>query len=288
MRGDRKPIVMALAELTAIASIALAGILPTRADEEPTPRTTDGANTSTSVDNNYRIAGDCYSVEWTVDEDGNRRAERTPLPKANVTLYVVRGMPGVLEEVATTEANEAGHYEFTNLAPSRYDSHAERRLYGVVAHVEGLPAAIRPIFEGSKPGADADVNFVTKSATLSGRLTDADGEPVAGATVFQYGIHGLPVPGVQSAVTNKIGRFRIEGVPDYDRPGPDGIQFRITHPDQPATSVSVPALPAQTVFRFTRGCAVTGTVRDNVTGQPAAARWCSPKRTRISQATRRC
>ena len=174
----------------------------------------------------FRIAGNCQQFDWSIDEQGNNHVAVTPLPRATVTLYAVTGTPGTIEEIATVEADDKGHFEFRDLVPPRYDSRLERRWYGLVGQAEGHPTAIRPIFEGMAP-TESDIPFAAQSATLAGRLTNADGEPVPGATVFQFGMHGLPVPGVQVATTNKIGAFESRTCPStVGHAPPRGNLFR--------------------------------------------------------------
>jgi hypothetical protein len=254
----------AILALVAIVSLGRSSLLPSFFTAQRAV-----AEESKPADAHYRIAGICYLLERAEDEDGNRQIVKTLLPNAQVTLYVVHGAPDAIEEVAVTKSNDEGNFQFTGLAPPIVEPRVKRRLYGLVAHAEGYPTSIVSVSERIDPQA-LSVRVQAKSETLSGRLANADGEPLAGAIVAQYGIHGCPVPGVQSAVTNKIGRFRIEDLPFVDSGPPGGVTFRIIHPDYPTARLTVPSLPAETVFRLTAGCAVTGTVIDEVTGKPAA------------------
>jgi hypothetical protein len=244
------------------------------ADPDPQPATS-GANSPKPADEktqqaaDHRIKGQCYLLERDGDAD-NRRLTKTPLPNAQVTLFVVRGFIGPPEKVAETTTDGEGHFEFEHLLPPRTEKQFDRLAYGVVARAEGYPPTVMSIFEAERRNG-AQIPIQPKSTTLSGRVANGHGEPVAGATIAQYGIHGRPVEGVQSAITNKIGRFRMEDIPVFEliRPG-QGVGFRIIHPDYPVTSVSVPSLPSEVVFKLPTGCTLTGSVEDQVTGKPAA------------------
>ncbi len=111
-----------------------------------------------------------------------------------------------------------------------------------------------------------------ETSTLSGKVIDADGRPVAGATVMRYWIDGRPIPGLLSTTTDALGQFKFDRVPVYKTP--DGRSwdtvFAVRHPDYPEAGGTARALPADVVVTLPAPCTVTGAVTDGVTAQPAA------------------
>ena len=110
------------------------------------------------------------------------------------------------------------------------------------------------------------------TSTLSGKVIDAAGRPVAGATVLPYFAYDRPIPGLLPATTDAEGRFKLDNVGALKWPDgkPVATSFAVLHPDYPETTAKASALPADVVVTLPAACIVTGTVTDGVTGRPAA------------------
>ena len=119
-----------------------------------------------------------------------------------------------------------------------------------------------------------------EKSTLSGKVIDAAGRPVAGATVLPYFVYDRPAPGLLSATTDAEGRFKLDNVGVFKWPGGKAVttSFTVQHPDYPETRGEASALPADVVVTLPAGCVVTGTVTDSVTGQPAAGAMITARR----------
>ena len=108
-------------------------------------------------------------------------------------------------------------------------------------------------------------------ASLSGKVTNEQGAPVAGAMVAQYwDLKGRPFPDILSATTGADGRFTIDRLTAKAAgAAPRNISFRVFHPDYPETTTQVGKLPTEVEVKLQHGCTLTGTILDEVTGKPA-------------------
>ena len=72
-----------------------------------------------------------------------------------------------------------------------------------------------------------------EASTLSGRVIDAEGRPVVGATVLPYFAFDRPVPGLPSATTDAEGRFEVDNLGVYKWPSGEAVptSFEVLHPD---------------------------------------------------------
>jgi 5-hydroxyisourate hydrolase-like protein (transthyretin family) len=199
-------------------------------------------------------------------------ADGAPLAGVSVRLYQVEGRTSPPVEVARTVRGVDGRFEFTGLAPPRHqEGHLDRRDYAVLGFLGDRPIGISfHHFDDDKEVVE--IRMALETATLSGKVIDAEGRPVAGATVMRYWIDGRPIPGLLSTTTDVEGHFKFDRVPVYKTP--DGRSwdtvFTVRHRDHPEASGNASALPADVVVTLAKGCLVTGTVTDQVTGQFAA------------------
>ena len=108
-------------------------------------------------------------------------------------------------------------------------------------------------------------------ASLTGNVTNDQGEPVVGATVMQYWENDKPFPGILSATTDRNGKFLIDHLftqRQANRFG--GIGFQIVHPDYAGQRITVNTLPGEISAKLKKGCTLSGRVVDQVTGKSAA------------------
>ena len=112
-----------------------------------------------------------------------------------------------------------------------------------------------------------------EKSTLSGKVIDAAGRAVAGATVVQHFVYDRPVIGLSSTTTDAKGQFKLDNVPVYrsrdDNIGSVSLRFAVIHADYPVASGEANQLPGDVKVTMPSGCVVTGTVTDSVTGRPA-------------------
>ncbi|HKI17152.1 MAG TPA: M56 family metallopeptidase, partial [Isosphaeraceae bacterium] len=198
-------------------------------------------------------------------------ADGAPLAGVTVRLYQVEGRTSPPVEVARTVTGVDGRFAFTGLKPPRHEDYLDRRAYAVLGFLGDRPIGIS--FHHFDDNEEVvEIRMAVETSTLSGKVIDADRRPVAGATVMRYWIDDRPIPGLLSTTTDALGQFKFDRVPVYKTS--DGrswdTTFTVLHPDHPEASGKASALPADVVVTLPRGCLVTGTVTDKVTGQTAA------------------
>jgi hypothetical protein len=251
----RAPIAAGL--LIVMALIGLTDAMPAAKAQPPKPA---GARESEELKaNNYTVSGRCVND-----------ADRLPLAGISVRLYRVEGLTSPPVEIARTVSDAEGRYAFSDLVPPRPENHLDVLNYGVFGFADN-----RPIGVGFFPDDKGviELRMARGKATLSGKVMDAAGQPVAGAIVLPCFVFGRPVPGLCSATTDAAGRFKIDNLGNYKLP--DGkvvpTSFVVQHVDYPTTIGKANTLPADVSVKLPTGCLVTGTVTDAITGQPAAA-----------------
>ena len=206
-------------------------------------------------------------------------ADRSPLAGISVRLYQVEGRTSPPVEIARTISDADGRYTFTGLVPPRPENHFDRLKYQVFGFANNRPIGISFVhFRDNKEVVE--LQMVREKATLSGKVIDAEGRPVAGATVVPHFVYDRPVPSLGSAKTGADGRFKLDNVGVYKRPNGKVVptNYVVRHPDYPETSGEARTLPADVVVTLPTGCLVTGTVTDKNTGQPAAGAMITARR----------
>ena len=137
-------------------------------------------------------------------------------------LFKAEGRTSPIVEVGTSVADADGRFEFPRLTPPRPDDPIDPLLYLIFAEADDRPIGVGGIWAGREgEGESIDIQFLREKTTLAGTVLDANGQPVAGATVTQWAIDGRSVPGVLSGTTGPDGRFQIRRIPYYEwiRPG---------------------------------------------------------------------
>jgi beta-lactamase regulating signal transducer with metallopeptidase domain/5-hydroxyisourate hydrolase-like protein (transthyretin family) len=218
--------------------------------------------------NTHTIGGRCLN-----------NADRSPLAGISVRLYRVEGRSSPPVEIAKTDTDGDGRYTFTGLEPPRPEGHLDRLNYGVFGFAADRPIGIS--FFHFRDGKEVvELRMVREKSTLSGKVVDAEGRPVAGATVLPYFVYDRPAPSLLSATTDAEGRFKIDNIGVYKWPDgkPVSTSFTVLHPDHPETRGEANALPANVLVTLPTGCLVTGTVTDKITGQPAAGAMITARR----------
>ena len=165
-----------------------------------------------------------------------------------VRLYRVEGPASPPVEIAKTVTDADGRYAFTGLVPPRPENHLDRLNYAVFGFADGRPIGIG-FFHFRDDKEVVELRMARETSTLSGKVVDAAGRPVAGATVLPYFVYDRPIPGLLSATTDAEGRFKIDNVGVYKWPDgkPVATSFAVLHPDYPETTARASALPADVV-----------------------------------------
>ncbi|MBL8175480.1 MAG: carboxypeptidase regulatory-like domain-containing protein [Bryobacterales bacterium] len=139
-----------------------------------------------------------------------------PLRKASVTLGVSGGPRGAAPRSVTTEAD--GRFVFDAVQPGQYNLAAERTGY------------LRQYYSASKSGRGSSwINVASGQsvtgleikllphAVVAGKVLDADGEPMQGATVSVMKLNSLGgrmrASPMEAEVSNDLGEFRIYRLP---------------------------------------------------------------------------
>lgn len=139
-------------------------------------------------------------------------ASGAPLKSATVTLKAGDGSSHQLTD-------SRGHFMFTGVPPGTYEVHASKAGYVREGYrLEG--EATKEILE-LKPGDKLDkIQFrLTQAGVILGRVTDENGEPVAGVEMdalvpgfFKQDVVMYADAG-RFAMTNDLGEFRLYGLP---------------------------------------------------------------------------
>jgi hypothetical protein len=142
-----------------------------------------------------------------------------PVEKTTITLSRVSMSSGIPSpeglfpapsQPVALETGADGTFSFADLTPGAYMLRAGRRGYASLTRVRTLTL---------QPGqAISDVIFkVTPQAVISGRIADADGDPLENAGVSAlratYNRNGKQWTTIGSARTDSQGSFRISGLP---------------------------------------------------------------------------
>jgi 5-hydroxyisourate hydrolase-like protein (transthyretin family) len=139
---------------------------------------------------------------------------------------------------------------------------------------------VQPLFRGVR--ADALRFGLRPAATLRGRVTDANGKPVAGARVWGHALVTGPVEGVGSTRTDADGRYAITDMAAW---GPDvfkpkevgkgvyqtlaGCYFDVLHPDYGHERPMYRHMPETVDVVLRPAGVIEGRVVDQVAGKPA-------------------
>lgn len=199
-------------------------------------------------------------------------ADSKPLAGVQIRLYRIDGLIAPPVEIARTVTNAEGRYSFPGLVPQRREGQLDRLIYGTFGFAEGRPIG-NSFFHFDKDDKEiVTVHMTDAASTITGRVVDAAGRPIVGATVVNHFIWDRALPELNSAKTDAAGRFKLQNVPHFKLPEGKSwsTTFEVQHADYPATRGNAKTLPADVVVTMPTGCVVTGTATDRVTGQPAA------------------
>jgi protocatechuate 3,4-dioxygenase beta subunit len=143
--------------------------------------------------------------------DGGRPLRRVQIGMTAAGLRDAQGR--------TTSTDEDGRYEMTDLPAGRYTVTATRGGFLPLRYGQRRPRELGRFVELADGQAVESVDFaLQKMSVISGRITDEDGEPIAGATVlalrpiYLAGHRQLAPTSDASVRTDDVGEYRIGGL----------------------------------------------------------------------------
>ncbi len=254
---------LAILGLAAIGLTDAIAQAPGDKGKEPVPPAAKKEDTAKKIS----IAGVCR------DEEGK------PISGAQVMLYREDRFDSKIERMRTTATGDDGRFELSELPPAPDDRDAPAWTYVLAVTKNGRGSVVQPLLAEflAKP-----FDFkLCPAATLKGRVTNAEGKPVAGARVWS---NGLSTDGIQSTWTDADGRFAITDMaawgedahkpqPLADNPGVAtsiiGCYFRVLHPDYAKKMAMYRNMPDTVDVVLESAGIIEGKVVDQVTGKPA-------------------
>ena len=260
MRSVLADLVIAIiAVIGPTAPLSAADESPIAAKKQPSaPAKTEKPSAKSPATDAYKIHGHCFD-----------QANRSPVAGVRVLLFTAVGRTLPIVQVGETATDANGEFEFPNLIPPRDVDGLDRLEYQVFAVDTNWAIGTGTFgFRLKKPWAT--IRISREEGTLSGKVVNAQGQPVAGATVATFSIDGRALPGILSTTTGRDGRFTIDKLPVVrSRNGAQApVTFQVLHRDYPETSGHVAELPADVTVSLPDGCTVSGRVVDAVTGKP--------------------
>src|SRR5216684_1883163 len=150
-----------------------------------------------------------------------RAGTNEPISRARVTAFKMTGPggapipPGPRQTIPAVTADSQGHFVFRDLDPGSYSVTAQRNGFARQAYGErapGRPGA--PLNIGAGQTLKDVVFRLIPGGTISGRVSDGTGEPIAGMTVqlvkSSYDLNGKRTfQTADSARTDDRGEYRI-------------------------------------------------------------------------------
>jgi protocatechuate 3,4-dioxygenase beta subunit len=237
---------------------------PHQAGPDPAPPAAAGENTTTLT-----VAGVCR------DEEGR------PLACARVGLYREDYQDLKAERLRTELTGDDGHFRFRELPAPPANQERMAWGYALVVTKQGHGSLVQSLFGGLRRGA---LQFQLRpAASLQGRVTDANGKPVAGAQVWAHALITGPVEGVCSTRTGADGHYTITDMgawgPDVTKPKEvgkgvysvlAGCYFDVRHPEYGHERPMYRHMPETVDVVLRPAGVIDGRVVDQVSGKPAA------------------
>lgn len=202
-----------------------------------------------------------------------------PLPGAEVALYRLEYYGGAPTQLWSQKSDAKGAFRFGNLRPIA-ESDGISNIYVLGARQAKHTSYLRIIRDGDFH-KELELKLSKNTGALSGRVTNEQGVPLAGAEVYLASNPGLS--GFMHAVTDEAGRYSIPDLgcwnaKDQETYDPKtGIgksvwrcYFCVRHPDYPITRGAYSEIPQEVNVQMEPGMRIDGRVLDDVTREPAA------------------
>ena len=198
-----------------------------------------------------------------------------------IRLFKAMGKTAPIVEIAKTQTDQQGEFEFPHLAPPRTEDPLEPLEYLAFVDIPNRPIGSSGAYwEFGRPPFFKEIRIPRNSISLSGTVVDARGKPVSGATIVQWQLDGRSAGGFLSATSDDQGHFMMTRIPDFKF---KSINYLVSHPDFPQTKLEVAAGKIEAKVVLPDGCRLMGTVTDRVTGKPAARTLISVHATETSE-----
>lgn len=212
------------------------------------------------------------STDGRVTVGGHCMNGHLPIVGARLRLLRIYSSSESLELVALARSRADGQFTFADVPVQPTEDSTISWRYAIMATAPARGSALRFVESHS------DVRLkMPPAATLHGRVTDGEGRPVGGASVWAMAPVDDPVDGIMAATTDADGRFEITDMPKSDgiEPGPNGVEFHITsylradHPKFGRSLAPYRGTPGEVNIVMQLGSTIRGMVFDEVRGPPA-------------------
>jgi len=211
---------------------------------------------------------------WAIDgvcTDGNA------LRLAGVDVEVFRrvGLADPVELVCSVTSDAEGEFRVPDLPGRSIHAQPEHNYY-VCARSPGRRSVFRVVSTGSRRPKLLEMKLTERPGQVSGRVTDGEGKPIAGAIIAAIPVGGHPLAAIMAGESDADGRYSIE---DLEPIGPSapartggpvlGRYLRVYHPDYPIIIANNTETPQVVDITLRPGGRLAGRVMDAVTGKPA-------------------
>jgi hypothetical protein len=143
----------------------------------------------------------------------------TPIADAQVTIVLAARTSGTLGPPQQASSDQNGRFQFDDVAPGAYRITVQKTGFAPEMWLPGQPAStLLQVAAGQSVVVD---RHLQKGAVISGRILDANGEPVPDVQMMAMRQVALgrgapsrliPAPG-RGQQTNDLGEFRVSGLP---------------------------------------------------------------------------
>ena len=206
-----------------------------------------------------------------------------PIPNARVRVFWMMTDDEPLQLAAEVKTDGDGKFSISGFATLPADPHRRENFTGLVVVATAVKhvSAIQQLDEVAEGWASLVLD--NDPGTLSGVVTDDNGKPLKGVTVYQKCCGSEPVPECRSAVTDEHGRYAIADMNRWNALDSAKIDpktgmatmvwthyVELAHPQYAKSRGKYTAVPQEVNVKFSPPAIVEGQVIDQVTGQPLA------------------
>ncbi len=206
-----------------------------------------------------------------------------PIANVRVRVFWLISYDQPMQLAAEVKTDGDGKFSIPGVATLPADPHHRENFTGLVvlANAPNHVSAMQQLDEVAEGWAALVLD--DNPGTLSGVVTDENGKPVQGVTVYQDGPGEYPAPDWRSAVTDDQGRYAIADLNRWNSKDTETVDpktgihsmvatcaFQLIHPQYAHSHAMYTAIPQEVNVKLSPPAIVEGTVIDQVTGQPLA------------------